>query len=111
MKIHIEVDCTPEEARRFLGLPDVGPMQATLLEMLQERLTEAMRATDARTLLEQWLPLGIKGLEQWQSFWTQLAGAASAAGAMKPPASGASSPGTGASANPAPGGKSGGRKG
>lgn len=111
MKIHIEVDCTPEEARRFLGLPDVGPMQATLIEMLQERLTEAMRATDARTLLEQWLPLGIKGLEQWQSFWTQLAGAASAAAAAKTPPGGASGPGMGTTTSPPPGGKSSPRKG
>jgi hypothetical protein len=111
MKIHIEVDCTPEEARRFLGLPDVGPMQATLIEMLQERLTEAMRATDARTLLEQWLPLGIKGLEQWQSFWTQLAGAASAAAAVKTPPGGASGPGMGTSTSPPPGGKTSPRKG
>ena len=24
MKVNVEVDCTPEEARRFLGLPDVS---------------------------------------------------------------------------------------
>ena len=29
MKVNIEVDCTPDEARRFLGLPDVAPMQQT----------------------------------------------------------------------------------
>jgi len=108
MKINIEVDCTPEEARRFLGLPDVGPMQATLLEMLQERLTEALRASDARTLMEQWLPVGMKGLEQWQNFWTQLAGAAAgAAGTAK------TSPGSGTSSTegPSSGPKSGGRRG
>jgi hypothetical protein len=27
MKVTVEVDCTPEEGRRFLGLPDVVPMQ------------------------------------------------------------------------------------
>ena len=26
MKITVDVDCTPEEARAFLGLPDVKPM-------------------------------------------------------------------------------------
>ena len=24
MKVNIEIDCTPEEARTFLGLPDTG---------------------------------------------------------------------------------------
>ena len=28
MKITIEIDCTPDEARQFVGLPDVKPMQA-----------------------------------------------------------------------------------
>lgn len=24
MKVNVEIDCTPEEARRFMGLPDVS---------------------------------------------------------------------------------------
>ena len=32
MKVTVEVDCTPEEARRFLGLPDVVPMQQAAME-------------------------------------------------------------------------------
>ena len=32
MKINVEVDCTPLEAREFLGLPDVKPMQAAITE-------------------------------------------------------------------------------
>src|SRR3546814_3772920 len=31
MKIHVDIDCTPEEARVFLGLPEVGPMQEDLM--------------------------------------------------------------------------------
>ncbi len=81
MKIHIEVDCTPEEARRFFGLPDVAPMQDVIMKDLQKRLAEAIAAADTGKLLEQWMPLGLKGIEQWQNFWTQLA--ASAAGAGK----------------------------
>jgi Family of unknown function (DUF6489) len=32
MKINVEIDCTAEEARAFLGLPDVQPMQEQLWE-------------------------------------------------------------------------------
>ncbi|GBD44079.1 hypothetical protein HRbin40_01562 [bacterium HR40] len=84
MKIHIEVDCTPEEARRFLGLPDIGPMQSELVEILRERLVEGLRSMDAARLMEQWLPFGTKGLEQWQNFWMQLAASAVGTGAPKP---------------------------
>jgi hypothetical protein len=31
MKITINVDCTPAEAREFLGLPDLRPLQAAWL--------------------------------------------------------------------------------
>ena len=31
MKITVEIDCTPDEARQFLGLPDMKPMQAALM--------------------------------------------------------------------------------
>jgi Family of unknown function (DUF6489) len=83
VKINVEVDCTPEEARHFLGLPEVAPMQQRVLEAMERRLVEAIDGTDTQKLLDQWLPLGTKGLEQWQGLWTQLAQAAM--GFPKPP--------------------------
>jgi hypothetical protein len=76
LKFNIEVDCTPEEARRFLGLPEVAPMQQRLIEEMEAQLKETIRAMDGKAMLEQWLPVGFKGVEQFQSFWTQLAAAA-----------------------------------
>lgn len=76
MKFNIQVDCTPDEARRFLGLPDVAPMQKSLMDAMERRLMDTIQSTDATKLMEQWMPLGIKGLEQWQSMWQQLASAA-----------------------------------
>ena len=76
MKFNIEVECTPDEARRFLGLPEVAPMQARLIEEMEAQLKETVRGMDGEAMLEQWLPVGIKGVEQFQSVWTQLAAAA-----------------------------------
>ncbi len=42
MKIRIDIDCTPEEARAFLGLPDIRPMREELLKNLQARMTMAL---------------------------------------------------------------------
>ncbi len=56
MKITMEVDCTPEEARRFLGLPDVAPLQAAAMEQLQARVAEAASATSPEALLRAWMP-------------------------------------------------------
>jgi uncharacterized protein (DUF885 family) len=73
VKFNVEVDCTPDEARRFLGLPDVAPMQQRMLEAMERRLTTAIDGTDAQKLLEQWMPVGAKGMEQMQALWAQLA--------------------------------------
>ncbi len=73
MKITIDVDCTPEEARAFLGLPDVAPMQQALMEEIGERMSAGLDAMDPETLMKTWLPLGVQGLEQAQKvFWAQF---------------------------------------
>ena len=73
MKVNIEVDCTPDEARRFLGLPDVAPMQQTVMAAMEKRLVDTISSTDSQQLVSQWLPMGVQGLEQWQAMWAQLA--------------------------------------
>lgn len=76
MKFNIEIECTPEEARHFLGLPEVAPMQQRLIEEIEAQLKKTVHEMDGKAMLEQWLPIGMKGVEQFQSMWTQLAAAA-----------------------------------
>ena len=74
MKITIDVDCTPDEARAFLGLPDVAPMQEAAIAKVQEQLMAALSAMDQETMLKTWLPGGLEGLERMQkAFWSQFA--------------------------------------
>ncbi len=75
MKIHLDLDCTPEELRGFFGLPDVGPMQDRLLKDVEERLRANVKALDPEAMLKTWLPAGLKGFEQLQEmFLNQMAG-------------------------------------
>ena len=77
MKITIDVDCTPEEARAFLGLPDVAPMQRALMEEIGARMSAGIETMDPETLMKTWMPLGVQGLEQAQKmFWAQFGKAA-----------------------------------
>jgi hypothetical protein len=76
MKFNVEIDCTPAEARAFLGLPDVAPTQEILMEAVQKRLVEVVAQTDPKVLMEQWMPLGLKTLEQLPALWAQMAAAA-----------------------------------
>lgn len=73
MKIKLDIDCTPEEARTFLGLPDVQPMQKAVMDEMTQRMKQAMSAMDPETMLRTWLPASIQGWEQIQkAFWAQV---------------------------------------
>jgi hypothetical protein len=73
MKITVDVDCTPEEARAFFGLPDVRPMQEALMKQLQDRMSASLSAMDPETMMRTWMPAGIQGFEQLQKmFWSQM---------------------------------------
>lgn len=76
MKITVDIDCTPDEARHFLGLPDVKPMQDAMMQEIQERMRANLQAMDPETMLKTWLPAGIQSMEQMQKmFWSQMASA------------------------------------
>jgi hypothetical protein len=73
MKITIDIDCTPQEARAFLGLPHLEPMQDALIAQMQARLADYMNAMEPDALLRLWFPGGLQGLGQLQErFWSQL---------------------------------------
>lgn len=73
MKITIDIDCTPQEARAFFGLPDVEPMQEALMAQMQERLGQSLDAMDPEVLIRTWLPGGMQGLAELQErFWSQV---------------------------------------
>jgi hypothetical protein len=73
MKVTIDIDCTPEEARTFLGLPDVRPMQEKMMEELQERMTAGIRSMSPEEMMKSWLPASLSGLEQMQQFFARMA--------------------------------------
>ncbi|MBV8937322.1 MAG: hypothetical protein JO320_05685 [Alphaproteobacteria bacterium] len=76
MKFKVDIDCTPDEARAFLGLPDVRPLQQALLPEVEERLRATLKAMDPEAMLKNWLPATVKGLEQLQQmFFANIPGA------------------------------------
>ena len=73
MKVTIDIDCTPEEGPRLLGLPDVRPMQEQMMRELQERMTATVRSMTPEEMMKNWLPASVAGLEQMQQFFARLA--------------------------------------
>ncbi len=65
MKVKVEVECTPEEARAFLGLPDVTALNKTLTEEMQTRLKANMAALQPEELMKNWMAFGGQAQEQF----------------------------------------------
>jgi len=55
MNVKIDVDMSPEELRRLLGLPDVEPIQRELLEKLRKHVVEGIDGYDPVKLLQPYL--------------------------------------------------------
>jgi Family of unknown function (DUF6489) len=84
MKVNIQLDMTPDEARRFMGLPDVAPLQAKMVAEMERRMKAAMDTSDPEAMMKAWMPLGGEGLQQFQRFlWDSATRAATGANGKK----------------------------
>lgn len=73
MKFQINVECSPEEAREFFGLPDVLPMQQELMDMVSRRLSDNIQTMAPEELMKTWVPALFQGWTDIQSnFWKQF---------------------------------------
>ncbi len=88
MKVNIEIDCSPEEARRFMGLPDVEQANALYIE----NITNAMKGVSNTEQLEEYAkqlaPMGQMGLKMFQNFMEGAAKNAATSPSTKGPKSG-----------------------
>lgn len=89
MKINVEVDCTPEEARRLFGLPDLEPLHDIYLSRVKELMAKGITPDLVEGMVKNWAPMGEAGLGLVQSLIGQfggsiLGGGKKAAGDDKP---------------------------
>lgn len=66
MKVSLEVDCTPEEARRFLGLPDVSALNEALVKEMQSRMGQNMSMLSPDELMKNWMAFGQGATDQFR---------------------------------------------
>lgn len=76
MKISVDIDCSPEEARRLMGLPDLTPLHDAFLGKLRDMMGGTVGADTLEQLVRNWGPMTDAGLGAWRQLLTQLAGAA-----------------------------------
>ena len=76
MKMTIEVDCSPEEARRFLGLPDVSSLNDHLVNEMKKRIDANMSMVSPDELMKNWMAFGQGAQEQFRKLMEVGIGAA-----------------------------------
>ena len=78
MKVNIEIDCSPEEARRFMGLPDVEQANAIYVDSIAKAMQGVSNVDQLEQYARQLAPMGQMGLKMFQNFMEGAARNASA---------------------------------
>jgi len=66
MKVNVEVDCTPEEARRAMGLPDLAPIHERYVAMMLETMEGGVKPEMLESMLRNWGPMGEASMSMWR---------------------------------------------
>ena len=67
MKVNLSVDCTPEEARAFLGLPDVSKVNEAYVDAMFKTM-QGGGLDQMQEVVKQLAPMGQMGLKLFQQF-------------------------------------------
>ncbi len=76
MKITFDIDMTPQEARQFMGLPDIQPLQAVAMAELEKRMKVEMDRISPEGLLRTWFVDAPQTAERLMKMFTGLMTAA-----------------------------------
>lgn len=76
MKVTVEIDCTPQEARGFLGLPDVTALNERLTAEMHKRMEANIAMLQPEELMRNWMAFGDQAQEQFRKLMAAAAGAA-----------------------------------
>ena len=66
MKVTVDIDCTPAEARAFLGLPDVTPLNDAMVAEMQGRMKANVAAMQPEELMKTWTSFGLQAQDQFR---------------------------------------------
>ena len=67
MKVTVDIDLTPEEARRAVGLPDLSPLHERYVQTLMESMQGgAIKPEAVEAMMRSWAPMGEAGMTLWR---------------------------------------------
>jgi len=66
MKVSVNVECTPEEARAFLGLPDLSPVHQKYVDSMLSAMDGAGSVEQMNKLIGAFAPMGDASMRMFQ---------------------------------------------
>jgi len=73
MRLTMNVDCTPEEARSFLGLPDISELNAMMVDRVKDKAEANLELLDPNEMMKGWMNFGGMMQEQFSAAMTNAA--------------------------------------
>ena len=72
MHVKVDVDITPEEVRRLMGLPDVHGFQQEIMERIKQQMLAGAEGYDPLTLFRPFLEQTASSMESFQKLFGGL---------------------------------------
>jgi hypothetical protein len=85
MKFTVNVECSPEEARRFMGLPDVTPINEALVTEMGKRMEANLKLMSGENLMSSWMSVGTQAQDAFVKLMTSGVTAATSAASREKP--------------------------
>lgn len=74
MKFNIEVDATPEEVRRLVGLPDLTEVHEAYLSQVKDVMKKGITPDMVEGMVRNWVPMGGAGVDMMKDLLGAFAG-------------------------------------
>lgn len=74
MKFNIEVDATPEEVRRLVGLPDLTEVHEAYLSQVKDVMKKGITPDMVEGMVRNWVPMGGAGVDMMKDLIGAFAG-------------------------------------
>jgi hypothetical protein len=73
MNLRMDIDVTPEEMRKLLGLPDVEAFQRQLMDDIRRKMSEGAEGYDPLKLFQPYLSSTLASWEMFQKMFSAAA--------------------------------------
>lgn len=83
MKVTCDIDCTPEEARRFLGLPDLTPVHEAYIARMTKAVSEGLTPDAVTEMMRTWGPMSEAGTQMFKTMFDKMTGFDKTTGAAR----------------------------